>query len=309
MISYIIRRSLSTIPTLFVVVTICFFFIRLAPGGPFDFEKAVPEQILRNLEAKYHLDESMLMQYGRYVFNLLQGDLGPSFRYADRSVGEYLFGSLPNSMLLSFCTLLLAMLLGVSMGVTAGYRKNSMYDYSVMLLAVFGISIPVFVVGPVLMYFFALQWQLLPTSGWIGGRNGAITLILPVVSLSLYYIAALARLSRASTIEVLQSDYVRTAMAKGLSPFYITIRHVLKGAMLPVTSYLGPITAALLTGSVVVETIFRVPGIGRFFVQSAFNRDYTMIMGTVIIYSTILIILNLIVDVIYGILDPRISYS
>ncbi len=306
---YVIRRILGTIPTLFIIVTICFFFIRLAPGGPFDREKAIPENILRNIEEKYNLDEPIVVQYARYVYSLLRGDLGPSFRYADRSVSEYLFRSLPNSMLLASLAMGIALMIGISSGVIAGYKRNTLYDYSFMLFAVFGVSVPSFVIGPLFMYFFSLQWGLLPTSGWLSGRAGVLTLVLPVISLALYYVATMARLSRASTIEVLQSDYIRTANAKGLSPSYILTKHVLKGALLPIASYFGPTFAAMLTGSVVIETIFRVPGIGVFFVQSAFNRDYTMIMGTVIIYSTVLIVMNLLVDIIYGILDPRISYS
>lgn len=309
MTEYFLRRLLGLLPTLFVIVTLSFFIIRIAPGGPFDTERVLPEQIMRNIEAKYHLDEPILKQYGRYVLDILRGDLGPSYRYADRGVSEFLFSSLPDSMLLAVMALSLALTIGIVTGMAAAYFQNTWADYCIMIIAIIGISVPLFVLGPTLMYFFSLQWDLLPTSGWITGPHGGRTLILPIITLSAYYIAYIARLSRASTIDVLQSDFIRTARAKGLGTFTIMLRHVLKGALLPVASYIGPTFAALITGSVIVESIFRIPGIGKFFIQSAFNRDYTMIMGTVIIYSTILIIMNFVVDVIYGVLDPRVSYK
>lgn len=306
---YFIRRALGLAPTLFIIITFSFFMIRLAPGGPFDAEKAIPQEILVNIEKKFHLDEPLLMQYGRYLLDIVRGDLGPSFRYYDHDVNYYIANSLPTSLFLGSMAMGLALILGIGSGMLCAVRQNTWVDYLSMSVAVFGISIPNFVIGPVLMYIFALTLHWLPTSGWIDGRYGYVTLILPVVTLSLYYFAILARLSRASILEVLRSDYVRTARAKGVPARTIMFKHVLKGAMLPVVSYLGPAFASILTGSVVVETIFRVPGLGKFFVQSAFNRDYTLIMGTVIVYSIILILMNFIVDIFYSILDPRIAFK
>jgi oligopeptide transport system permease protein len=308
MTKYIIRRFIGLLPTLFVIITLSFFIIRIAPGGPFDAEKELPKQIRENIEKKYHMDEPLAVQYLRYLYEILQGDLGPSFRYQDHDVSFYIFNSLPHSLLLGFVSLGMAVTLGIGVGMISSVRQNTWEDYLAMSFAVIGISIPLFVVGPVLMYFLALKWKLLPTSGWITGRHGWVTLIMPAVTLSFPYFAYIARLSRASMLEVLRSDYVRTAQAKGLKDKTIMFRHVLKGALLPVVSYLGPAFAGIVTGSVVVERIFRVPGMGNFFVQSAFNRDYTLIMGTVIVYSTILIIMNFVVDIIYSFLDPRVSY-
>jgi oligopeptide transport system permease protein len=306
---YVIRRLLGLIPTLFIIITISFFIIRIAPGGPFAAEKELPQQVLENIEKKYHMDEPLLRQYGRYLLDVVRGDLGPSFRYQDHDVNFYIFNALPNSMILGLTSLGIAIVLGISVGMISAVKQNTWADYASMSVAVIGISVPLFVIGPVLMYFLALQWQLLPTSGWITGRNGWVTIIMPAVTLAFPYFAYIARLSRASIIEVLRSDYIRTAKAKGLRENVIMFKHVLKGALLPVVSYLGPAFAGIVVGSVVVETIFRVPGLGRFFVQSAFNRDYTLIMGTVIVYSVILVAMNFMVDVIYSLLDPRVTYK
>ncbi len=308
MTKYIIRRFLGLIPTLFVVVTISFFLIRLAPGGPFDSERRVTPEILANLEAKYNLDDPLLVQYGNYLLDVLRGDLGPSFVYQDYDVNYYIGAGLPNSMVLGGVALLLALTLGLGTGMISAVKQNKWPDYVTMSVAVIGISVPLFVIGPILMYIFAVQLSWLPVAGWID-RLGIAALILPAVTLAFPYFAYIARLSRASILEVLRSDYVRTARAKGLRFNTIMFRHVLKGGVLPVVSYLGPAFAGIVTGSIVVEQIFRVPGLGRYFIQSAFNRDYTMIMGTVIVYSVILLIMNFLVDVMYGYLDPRISYK
>jgi oligopeptide transport system permease protein len=308
MTKYIIRRFLGLIPTLFIIITLSFFIIRIAPGGPFSEERALPKQVLENIEKAYHLDDPLLVQYGRYVFDILRGDLGPSFRYKDFDVNYYIRISLPNSMVLGLISLFLAILLGIITGLISATSQNSALDYLSMSVAVIGISVPLFVVGPVLMYIFAMKLNLLPTSGWIMSGDSWKTIFMPVMTLALPYFAYIARLSRASILEVLRSDYVRTARAKGLSESVIMVKHVLKGALLPVVSYLGPAFAHIVTGSIVVETIFRVPGLGRHFVQSALNRDYTLIMGTVIVYSAILLVMNFIVDILYGFMDPRISY-
>ena len=309
MTKYIIRRLIGLIPTLFIVVTISFFLIRIAPGGPFDAERRPPEQVMKNIEAKFNLNAPLHMQYLRYMGDIVRGDLGPSFRYQDHDVNFYIANSLPNSLLLGFIALGLALIAGVNAGILSALNQNSWIDYAAMAIAIIGITVPLFVIGPVLMYFFALRWDLLPTSGWITGRYGWITILMPAITLSMQPFATIARLSRASMLEMLRSDFIRTAQSKGLRDSVIIRRHVLKGSLLPVVSYVGPAFASIVTGSVVVEQIFRVPGLGRFFVQSALNRDYTLIMGTVIVYSVILVLMNFIVDIIYSFLDPRITYK
>lgn len=309
MTKYIIRRLIGLLPTLFIVVTISFFLIRIAPGGPFDAERQPPEQVKKNIEAKFHLDEPLHIQYLRYMGDILRGDLGPSFRYQDHDVNFYIASSLPNSLLLGFMSLGLALILGILAGIISALNQNTWVDYTSMAIAIIGITVPLFVIGPVLMYFFALKWGILPTSGWITGRYGWVTILMPAITLALRPFATIARLSRASMLEMLRSDFIRTAQAKGLRDSVIIRRHVLKGSLLPVVSYLGPAFASIVTGSVVVEQIFRVPGLGRFFVNSAINRDYTLIMGTVIVYSVILILMNFIVDIVYSFLDPRITYK
>jgi oligopeptide transport system permease protein len=308
MTKYIIRRLFGIVPTMFIIVTLSFFVIRIAPGGPFASEKVLPPAVMANVMAKYHLDEPLIKQYARYVLDVLRGDLGPSYTYADYGVSYYIRQNLPNSLLLGAVAMTLSVVLGIGAGMVSATRQNTWGDYLSMSIAVIGISVPLFVVGPVLMYFLAIKLQWLPTSGWIDSRFGLKTIIMPAVTLSLPQFAYIARLTRASILEILRSDYIRTAYAKGLSQRDIMFRHVLKGALLPVVSYLGPAFAVVLTGSVVVERIFRVPGLGVFFVQSAFNRDYTLIMGTVIVYSALLVALNFVVDVVYSLLDPRISY-
>ncbi|MGP1523853.1 oligopeptide ABC transporter permease OppB [Treponema sp.] len=306
---FIFRRVLSLIPTMFLIVTLSFFLIRLAPGGPFSREKKVTPEVMQNLLKKYHMDEPLFKQYLRYMGDVIRGDLGPSFKNKDYSVNELIFTSLPNSLILGVVSLCIALILGVSVGIVSALNRNTRIDYAAMSAAVIGISVPLFVVGPVLMLILAMKLKWLPTSGWITGRAGLKTLIMPTITLAFPYFAYIARLSRASILEVLRSDYIRTARAKGLKQSVVVVKHVLKGAMLPVVSYLGPAFAGIVTGSVVVEQIFLVPGLGNFFVKSALNRDYTLIMGTVIVYSLILVVMNLIVDIIYGLLDPRISYK
>jgi oligopeptide transport system permease protein len=294
---------------MFVIITLSFFMMRAAPGGPFSREREIPANVLANILKKYKLDEPLYKQYFRFLGDVVRGDLGPSFKIKDFTVNELIGQSLPNSLILGLTSLGIALVLGVSVGIISALRQNSAADYAAMSLAVTGISVPLFVAGPVLMLIFAVWFKILPTSGWITGRQGMKTLILPALTLSMPYFAYIARLSRASILETLRSDYVRTARAKGLSWPVILFKHVLKGALLPVVSYLGPACAGVVTGSVVVESIFLVPGLGTYFVRSAINRDYTLIMGTVIVYSLILILMNFVVDIIYGFLDPRISYK
>ena len=283
--------------------------MKVAPGGPFSAERNPPPEVLANINKVYHLDEPIFKQYVRYLGNMLQGDLGPSFRYKDYTVNDLIGNTMPNSLILGMTALCGALVLGLLVGIISAVKRNSIADYAAMSMAVIGISVPLFVVGPLLMLLFAVKLKWLPTSGWITGRQGLKTLVMPALALSLPYFAYIARLSRASILEVLRSDYIRTAYAKGLSYPVVLFKHALKGAMLPVISYLGPAFAGIITGSVVIEKIFLVPGLGTFFVQSALNRDYTLIMGTVIMYSIILILMNFVVDILYAVIDPRISYK
>jgi len=309
MIRFIVRRLISLIPTLFLIVTFSFFIMKAAPGGPFSAERSVPPEVLANINKVYHLDEPLLKQYTRYLGDMLRGDLGPSFRYKDYTVNELIGNTMPNSLILGVTALCSALIFGLLVGLVSAVKRNSVADYAAMSVAVIGISVPLFVIGPILMFIFAVKLKWLPTSGWITGRHGLKTLIMPALALSLPYFAYIARLSRASILEVLRSDYIRTAYAKGLSYPVVLFKHALKGAMLPVISYLGPAFAGIITGSVVIEKIFLVPGLGTFFVQSALNRDYTLIMGTVVMYSIILILMNFFVDILYAVIDPRISYK
>lgn len=303
MLGFIVRRVAGFVPVLFVIVSLAFFMMRLAPGGPFDQERVLPEQVRANIEARYHLDEPLSRQYLRYLGDVLRGDLGPSFRYPDRSVNELLGLGFPVSLSLGLCGLAVAVLLGGTSGIVAGLRRNTCLDYLTMSFALGGVSVPNFVLGPVLMLVFALWLGWLPVAGWGTWRH----LILPSLTLGTFYAAYVARLTRAGMLEVIGQDFVRTARAKGLREAVVVMRHALPSAILPVVTYLGPASAAILTGSVVVETIFSIPGIGRYFVGSALNRDYTMVLGTVVFYSVLLLLLNLVVDVLYAYLDPRVQ--
>jgi len=303
MLSFILRRVAGFIPVLFVIVSLSFFIMRLAPGGPFDQDRALPEQVRANIEARYHLDEPLWTQYFRYLGDVTRGDFGPSFRYPDRSVNELLGLGFPVSLLLGACAMAVALLAGGTAGLLAGVRRNSLVDYLMMSLALGGISVPNFVLGPILMLVFALGLGWLPVAGWGTWRH----LILPSLTLGAVYAAYVARLTRAGMLEVIGQDFIRTARAKGLREAAVVLRHALPSAILPVVTYLGPASAAVLTGSVVIETIFSIPGIGRYFVGGALNRDYTLVLGTVVSYSVLLLTLNLAVDVLYAWLDPRVQ--
>ncbi|MFO1048113.1 MAG: oligopeptide ABC transporter permease OppB [Geminicoccaceae bacterium] len=300
----VLRRLAIGLPTLLIIITLSFFMMRLAPGGPFDQERPLPPEIRRNVEKAYHLDESLVQQYLRYLGGLLRADFGPSYRTKDFTVGQLLAEGAPASIKVGGLAVLLATFLGLLAGIVAALRHNSWADYSVMALAMIGIAIPSFVMAPLLSLIFGVYLKWLPAGGWGGGAP--LFLVLPVVSLALPQVARVARLSRGAMIEQLHANYVRTARAKGLRERLVLLRHALPGAMLPVVSYLGPMTAALVTGSVVIETIFSIPGIGRYFVQAALNRDYTVVMGVVIVYACLIILLNLAVDLIYGLLDPKV---
>ena len=307
MLRYSLSRFLGAIPTLFILIAIAFFMIRAAPGGPFDAEKALPPEIEANLRAAYHLDEPLYQQFGRYVLNLARGDFGPSFQYKDYTVTELIAAGFPVSLKLGGSAMLLALLVGVSAGTIAALRQNSRTDHAVMAVSMTGISIPNFVMAPLLILFFAVYLGWLPAGGI--GDGSLRYIILPVISLALPQVAYIARLTRGSMIEVLRSNFVRTARAQGLPERTVILRHALKPALLPVVSYLGPATAAVITGSVVIEQIFGVPGLGRYFVQGALNRDYTLVMGVVVFYGALIILFNLFVDLVYAWLDPKVKYS
>jgi oligopeptide transport system permease protein len=303
---YGFKRLLGAIPTLFIMIAIAFFMIRMAPGGPFDSERSLPPEVEANLRAAYHLDDPLYKQFGRYLGNLAHGDFGPSFQYKDFTVTELVMTGFPVSLRLGGLAMVLALLVGVSAGTIAALRQNSRTDFTVMAASMTGISIPNFVMAPVLILLFGVYLGWLPAGGL--GDGGFEYLILPVVSLALPQIAYISRLTRGSMIEVLNSNFIRTARAKGLPEWRVILRHALKPALLPVLSYLGPATAAIITGSVVIEQIFGVPGLGRYFVQGALNRDYTLVMGVVVFYGTLIIVLNFLVDVLYATLDPRVKY-
>jgi oligopeptide transport system permease protein len=303
--AYVTRRILTGIPTLLVIVTVAFFMMRIAPGGPFDRERALPAEIEKNVLAAYDLDQPLVVQYGDYLLGVLRGDFGPSFKYRDFTVAELLWTGFPASLKVGGLAIVLAVLLGIALGTLAALRQNTGIDYAIMATAMTGITIPNFVMAPLLTLIFGVYLSWLPVAGWNGGapRN----LVLPVIALALPQIAYIARLTRGSMIEVLHANYIRTARAKGLRERIVVVRHALKGALLPVVSYLGPAIAQVVTGSVVIETIFGIPGIGRYFVQGALNRDYTLVMGTVIVLAVLIILLNLIVDLLYGLLDPKVK--
>ena len=307
MLSYVARRFVSAVPTLFIIVTVAFFLIRVAPGGPFDLERPLEAKVMENLNRIYQLDKPLWQQYGLYLESLLRGDLGPSFYFRDFSVNELFARGLPISIQLGSASLLLALLIGGLLGVIAALRQNRGTDVAVMATATIGITIPNFVVAPLLTLVFAIWLGWLPAGGW--GDGALVNKILPIFTLALPQIAIVARLTRGSMIEMLRANHIRTARANGLPGYVVVGVHALRGALLPVVSYLGPAAAALLTGSVVIETIFGIPGVGRYFVQGALNRDYTLVMGTVIMIALFIIVFNLIVDLLYAVLDPRVRYD
>ncbi|WP_102960063.1 oligopeptide ABC transporter permease OppB [Mangrovicella endophytica] len=307
MLRFVLRRLASALPTLFAVVTISFFLIRFAPGGPFSLERPLPPQIMENMIRAYRLDLPLWRQYLDYLWNVAHGDFGPSYIYRDFSVGQLMMQSLPYSLQLGTYALILAVLGGVAAGVVAALRQNGIVDYLVMSVATVGVTVPNFVVGPVLSLVFAVLLSWLPAGGW--GDGSARFLLLPTIALALPQLAVFARLTRGSMIEALRADHIRTARAYGLSRRAVVVTHAMRGALLPIVSYLAPCAAALLTGSVVIEEIFGIPGVGRYFVQGALNRDYTLVMGTVVLIAVFIVVLNLVVDILYAQLDPRIRHD
>jgi oligopeptide transport system permease protein len=307
MLRYFLTRLAGAVPTLFIIVTISFFLIRAAPGGPFDQEQTLPPEILANLENAYGLDQPILTQYGRYLAALAHGDFGPSFKYKDFSVTELIGQGFPVTFEIGSIAIVLALMLGIPIGTFAALRHNSAADYVSMMLAVVGIAIPTFVVLPFLGLLFGIYLHWLPVAGW---EPGSIRhLLLPTIALALPPLSVIARLVRASMLELLSSPFIRTAFAKGLPLHTVILRHAMRPALLPVASFLVPAVASVMTGSLVVESIAGLPGIGRYMVQGALNRDYTLVLGMVIIYSTLLIVMGLLVDLLYAWLDPRVRFE
>ena len=307
MLRYVLTRLMTAIPTLFVIVTISFFLMRVAPGGPFNQEKGLNPVIKANLEKQFHLDEPLHMQYLHYLNDLLHGNLGPSYNLPEFSVNELFALGFPISAQLGATALVLALLFGSLMGIAAALRQNHLADYAVIATATAGSTIPTFVIAPLIQLAFGLGLKWLPVGGW--GDGAFINKVGPVLTLMLPQLAIVARLMRGSMIESLRSHHIRTARAMGLSDYSVVIRHALRGALLPVISYAGPAAAALITGSIIVETIFAIPGIGRYFVEAALNRDYTLVMGTVVVVAVFTIIFNLVVDILYAAVDPRVRYD
>jgi oligopeptide transport system permease protein len=307
MLRYFLRRLGGAFPTLFVIITLSFFLVRVAPGGPFDEERTLAPEILANLQSAYGLDQPVYVQYGRYMRALVHGDFGPSFRYKDFTVTELIRQGLPVTLELGTIALVLALLLGIPIGTFAALHHNSAPDYAAMSLAMLGIAIPSFVVLPLLGLLFGIYLRWLPVAGW---EPGSIRhLVLPVIALSLPPLAYIARLTRGGMLDVLKSGFVRTAVAKGLPLHTVILRHALRPALVPVAGYLPPAVASIMTGSLVVESIAGLPGVGRYLVQGALNRDYTLVLGMVILYSAVLIGMGLLVDLLYAWLDPRVRFE
>ena len=301
MFSLIFKRVLWSIPVLWIVATLTFLMVRIVPGGPFDAEKNLPPEIVANIKAKYHLDKPVAEQYLLYMNRLAHGDLGVSYKYVNRTVNDILYSALPVSAQLGGLGLLIAILIGVPLGTLAAVRRGSAVDFFAMLGATAGISVPSFVIGALLIFVFGIYLKVLPVGLWEGPRN----MILPALTLAASPAAYLARLTRASVLEVLDKDWVRTARSKGLTSNTTIVKHVLRNALVPIVTVLGPLTAILITGSFVVEFIYAIPGMGRFFITAVSNRDYDLIMGTTLVFGVLLIITNTVVDIAYTYLDPR----
>jgi oligopeptide transport system permease protein len=307
MLRYVLRRLLIAIPTLFLIVTLSFFLMHVAPGGPFDMEKGIPPEIKANIERVFHLDEPLWMQYLRYLSNLIHGDLGPSYILLNFSVAELFRVGLPVSAQIGASALILALIAGSAFGAIAALRQNHIIDYAVIATATAGSTIPSFVIAPLIQLTFGLTWHLLPIGGW--GDGALINKIGPIITLSLPQLATVSRLMRGSMIEALHANHIRTAKSLGLSDFAVVVKHAMRGALLPIISYAGPAAAGLITGSIIVETIFQIPGVGRYFIDAALNRDYTLVMGTVVMIAVFTIVFNLIVDLLYAVVDPRVRYD
>ncbi|MGH8227595.1 MAG: oligopeptide ABC transporter permease OppB [Steroidobacteraceae bacterium] len=304
MLRYLAGRFATAIPTIIIIATLAFALLHAAPGGPFDSAKRIPPAIERSIEAQYHLDEPLWQQYLTYMDQLAHGDLGPSYTYRDTTVNQLIRQGLPVDATIGSTALLLALLVGTLFGIVAALRRDSSWDYVPMLFASLGIALPVFVVGPVLILVFAVSLHWLPAGDW---RSGSIRyLVLPVIALALPYMAYVARMVRGSALEVLSSPYIRTARAKGLPLRTVILRHALRPILMPVVSFIGPAFAGVLTGSIIIEDVFGLPGIGRYFVTGAINRDYTLVVGITVLYGALIIVCNLLADLCYAWLDPRV---
>ena len=307
MLRYVFRRLLTAIPTLFLIITISFFLMHIAPGGPFNMERGIPPEIKANIERVFHLDEPVWMQYFRYLGNLAHGDLGPSYILINFSVAELFAQSLPVSIRIGSWAMLLSLVVGSAMGVLAALRHNKFIDFFIVTLATGGSTLPTFVTAPLIQLIFGLTLHWIWIGGWHDGEFSAA--IGPIVTLALPQLATVARLMRGSMIEALNGHHIRTARAMGLSDFSVVVKHAMRGALLPIVSYAGPAAAGLVTGSIIVETIFQIPGVGRAFIDGALNRDYTLVMGTVILIAIFTILFNFLSDLLYALVDPRVRYD
>jgi oligopeptide transport system permease protein len=301
---YTLRRLLAALPTLMLVASLAFLLLHAAPGGPFDSQKRLLPAIQKSIEAQYHLDEPLWRQYLRYLDDLAHGNLGPSFQYRGTSVNQLIAQGLPVDVMVGLSAITLALLVGAGIGVNAALRRGSLADHASMAIAIVGISVPVFVVAPLLVLLFAVELHWLPAGDWV--RGSIRHLVLPSVALALPYVAYIARLMRASTLEVMGSPFIRTARAKGLPGYLILWRHALRPALTPLVSFLGPALAGLITGSIVVESVFGLPGIGRYFLTGALNRDYTLVIGISVLYGALIVLFNLLADLCYALIDPRV---
>lgn len=304
MFAFIFKRIIHALPVLFIVATITFFMVRMAPGGPFSEDKMMPPEAIASINKHYGLDKSLFEQYYTYMFGLLKGDLGPSFQYPNRSVSGMIADAFPISFELGSMAMVFALIMGIGLGVMASTKPNSIRDYACMSFAMIGICVPSFVLGPILIWFFAIKLEWFNVSGW-GSFQDAV---LPIITLGAIYAANIARLGRGGMLETLSQDYIRTARAKGVPEIKVIVKHALRGGILSVVSYVGPAIAGVITGSFVVESIFQIPGLGRLFVLAAFNRDYTMIMGMVLFFSLMILIFNTLADVVQILIDPKRSF-
>lgn len=304
MLKFATKRLAIAIPTLLILVTLSFFLMQMAPGSPFTGDFNLPPEILANLEAKYHLDEPLWKQYGYYLWDLLHGDLGPSFKYKDYTVNELVGQSFPVSLTIGMVAFIVTVISGVALGTIAALKQNSWLDYTIMTFSMVGVVLPSFVIAPLLVLLFSVSLQWLPAGGWDNGNWQ--NMVLPVTAMAILYMAAIARIMRSSMIETMNSHFIRTAKAKGLPRHQIILKHALKPSMLPVVSYLGPAFVGIITGSVVIETVFGLPGIGQHFINGALNRDYSLVLGLTIIIGALTILFTAIVDILYGMIDPKI---
>lgn len=300
---YIIKRIFNAFIVLWIVITITFFLMHAIPGGPFTAEKSLPPYVLHSIEERYKLNDPLYKQYGDYLCNLVQGDLGPSFKYPGRSVNDIIKDGFPVSFKLGIEAILIAIIIGIPAGILAGVKKDKWQDRAVNFFTTLGVAVPSFVVAALLIYVLSTKLHLLPAAMWNGWRYE----IMPALALSGMPMSFIARLTRSSMLDILSQDYIKTARAKGLSWSKVLVKHALPNSLIPVVTYLGPMTASILTGSFVIETIFAIPGLGQYFVTSIYNRDYTVILGVTIFYSVIVIGLNMVVDLLYPLLDPRIK--